>query len=111
MVRIGVFCLVEVELRGLEPLTPCLQIAVTGRVVRRELGCCVSAIDHEIPAVAGINGTLMARSWPPRHLRSHTSCQGVGAAARSQDRPGRLGVTVCTVGDFTAIGERQTDLE
>jgi hypothetical protein len=26
MVRIGVFCLVEVELRGLEPLTPCLQI-------------------------------------------------------------------------------------
>jgi hypothetical protein len=25
MVRIGVFCLVEVELRGLEPLTPSLQ--------------------------------------------------------------------------------------
>jgi hypothetical protein len=33
-----------------------LQIAVTGRVVRRELGCCVSAVDHGIPAVAGVNG-------------------------------------------------------
>jgi hypothetical protein len=60
MVRIGVFCLVE--LRGLEPLTPCLQIAVTGRVTCRELGCCVSATDLGIPAVTGVNGTLMARS-------------------------------------------------
>jgi hypothetical protein len=59
MIRVWVFS--QVKLRGLEPLTPCLQIAVISRVMRSELGCYVSATNHGIPAMAGANGTLMAR--------------------------------------------------
>jgi hypothetical protein len=50
-----------------------LQIAVTGRVVRRELGCCVSAVDHGIPAVAGVNGangTVVAATLLWTHEKS-----------------------------------------
>ena len=72
-IRAGTFYLVE--LRGLEPLTPCLQIAVTGRVVCHELACCVFATDLGIPALAGVNGTLMARSG------RHATC-GAARAVR-----------------------------
>jgi hypothetical protein len=55
------FCLVEVELRGLEPLTPCLQIAAIGQVMQPELGGRLSVGDRGVPSVTGVNGTLMAR--------------------------------------------------
>jgi hypothetical protein len=61
MVRTGVFCLVEVELRGLEPLTPCLQIAVITQQPRRELADKLSTSSHSVPPLTGVNGTLMAR--------------------------------------------------
>jgi len=37
-IKIGAGEFFQVELRGLEPLTPCLQIAVIVRVVQLELG-------------------------------------------------------------------------
>ena len=63
-IRAGTFY--QVELRGLEPLTPCLQIAVISRVMCCELRCCMAVADRGVPAVTSVNGTLMARGWVPR---------------------------------------------
>jgi hypothetical protein len=52
-----------VELRGLEPLTPCLQIAGTARVGRLELEGWLPARDRDIPLLTGVNdanGTAVA---------------------------------------------------
>jgi hypothetical protein len=50
-----------VELRGLEPLTPCLQIVVITQEPGRELACGPPVSDRGIPLVTLLNGTLMAR--------------------------------------------------
>jgi hypothetical protein len=50
-----------VELRGLEPLTPCLQIAVIVRVTGSELDDRPPVSDRGVPLLTGVNGTLMAR--------------------------------------------------
>jgi hypothetical protein len=57
-----------VELRGLEPLTPCLQIAVIGRVKRPELGELPPVSYRDVPPLTEVNGT---RSWPVRVALSH----------------------------------------
>jgi hypothetical protein len=44
-----------VELRGLEPLTPCLQIAGIVQVTGAHLGSRFSASDRGIPLVTGVN--------------------------------------------------------
>jgi hypothetical protein len=62
MIRTGVFCLVGVELRGLEPLTPCLQIAVISLLAVAELVVGLAMSGRWVPLVTGANGTLMARS-------------------------------------------------
>jgi hypothetical protein len=68
-----------VELRGLEPLTPCLQIAVSTWSAAADLGSVVLPSTRQVPRVTGINGTLMAR---PASL-------GRGYAAAG-DNPGPL---------------------
>src|ERR1700761_4892863 len=88
MVRIRGFCLVEVELRGLEPVTPCLQIAIISRVMCCELGFCMAMTDRGIPAVTGVHGTLMARSCPSRHA----PC---GAARAVRPVPHFLALAIC----------------
>ena len=57
------FCLVLVwvELRGLEPLTPCLQIAVIGPQTGTELGGSLAVSNRDMPPMTRLNGTLMAR--------------------------------------------------
>jgi hypothetical protein len=50
-----------VELRGLEPLTPCLQIAVSSWADIADLGKLLSAVDRTVPLRTVVNGTLMAR--------------------------------------------------
>jgi hypothetical protein len=50
-----------VELRGLEPPDPCLQITVISEVPGRELADMRSASDRAVPPLTGVNGTLMAR--------------------------------------------------
>jgi hypothetical protein len=70
-IRAGTLCLVE--LRGLEPLTPCLQIAVIGRVMRWELGRCMAVANRGVPAVTSFNGTLMAQA-PRSMVRIAVSC-------------------------------------
>ena len=57
------FCLVGVELRGLEPLTPCLQIAVIGLLAVSELVVSLAMGGLWVPLVTGANGTLMARRF------------------------------------------------
>jgi len=52
----------QVELSGLEPLTPCLQIAVTGRQWHAELGKELTASGRHAPVSTSSNGTLMAGS-------------------------------------------------
>ena len=53
-----------VELSGLEPLTPCLQIAVSSCADIADLRSQPSLSDRGIPLLTGVNGTLMAkRSW------------------------------------------------
>ena len=49
------------ELRGLEPLTPCLQITVSAQIGRSDLDGPGSASDRWIPLLTTLNGTLMAR--------------------------------------------------
>ena len=51
----------RVELRGLEPLTPCLQIGFSSRGYGPDRGGELSVRDRSIPLVTGVNGTLMAR--------------------------------------------------
>jgi len=61
-----VFCLMElrVELRGLEPLTPCLQIGLSTCGQDADLASEVPASIRDVPLATGVNGTLMAqRSW------------------------------------------------
>jgi hypothetical protein len=53
------FCLVE--LRGLEPLTPCLQIDVFARATGAELARELPLSIRGVPLVTLLNGTLMAR--------------------------------------------------
>ena len=101
MVRIGVFCL---ELRGLEPLTPCLQIAVIDRPAVAELGLGLAVSDRRVPFAPGANGTVMARRGGgrsagaaghagravsrPAHRRIRRMPLGGGRVLRSGDRPG-----------------------
>jgi hypothetical protein len=65
VIRTGVFCLVGVELRGLEPLTPCLQSTVISRELRPDQDRRSSVVDRGVPLVTSVNGTLMARRLPP----------------------------------------------
>jgi hypothetical protein len=51
----------QVELRGLEPLTPCLQSDVFIRVSGLDLRDRLSLSDRHVPLWHGGNGTLMAR--------------------------------------------------
>jgi hypothetical protein len=51
----------RVELRGLEPLTPCLQSDVFIRVSGLDLRDRLSLSDRHVPLWPGGNGTLMAR--------------------------------------------------
>jgi hypothetical protein len=51
----------EVELRGLEPLTPCLQSDVFVCCDRADLAGQLSVSSREIPLLTPVNGTLMAR--------------------------------------------------
>jgi hypothetical protein len=55
----------EVELSGLEPLTPCLQIAVIMQELQRELACGPPVSDRGIPLLTGVIDTLMARRSHP----------------------------------------------
>jgi hypothetical protein len=50
-----------VELRGLEPLTPCLQSDVYARCDGADLARQLSVSSREIPQPTPANGTLMAR--------------------------------------------------
>jgi hypothetical protein len=50
-----------VELRGLEPLTPCLQSDVFACVSGSDLHSRLSVRDRHVPLRTGVNGTLMAR--------------------------------------------------
>jgi hypothetical protein len=72
-IRAGTFCLVE--LRGLEPLTPCLQIAVTDQPAGVELDLGLPVSDRRVPLAPGPNGTVMAHQLgsfllchPAQHL-------------------------------------------
>ena len=60
------FCLVE--LRGLEPLTPCLQSDVFTRDARADLARRLSVSSREVPLPTPVNGTLMTRRacWAER---------------------------------------------
>ena len=49
------------ELSGLEPLTPCLQIDVVALLIEAELAHRPSVTVRCVPSLAGVNGTLMAR--------------------------------------------------
>jgi hypothetical protein len=51
----------QVELRGLEPLTPCLQSDVFTRDGRADLVRQLSVSDRHVPLLTLANGTLMAR--------------------------------------------------
>jgi hypothetical protein len=51
----------EVELRGLDPLTPCLQIAVINEDSWPDLRGWPSVSDRGVPSATRVNGTLMAR--------------------------------------------------
>jgi hypothetical protein len=51
----------QVELRGLEPLTPCLQSDVFVCCGYADLVRQLSASSREVPLVTMLNGTLMAR--------------------------------------------------
>ena len=53
------FCLVE--LARLELATPCLQIVVSTCGRCPDLRWELSASDRDVPLIAGVNGTLMAR--------------------------------------------------
>jgi hypothetical protein len=64
MTRTGMFCLVEVELRGLEPLTPCLQRSLAGCLTwstTGEVSCGVPMGDHGSPLIIVRSGTVRAR--------------------------------------------------
>jgi hypothetical protein len=50
-----------VELRGLEPLTPCLQIGLSTHGQGADLVSKLSVSIREVPLVTEVNGTLMAR--------------------------------------------------
>jgi hypothetical protein len=51
----------DVELSGLEPLTPCLQIVVITRVEAAELHSRLPVSHPDVPLVTVLNGMLMAR--------------------------------------------------
>ena len=55
------FCLVE--LRGLEPLTPCLQSDVYERGGHADLVSQLPVSSRGVPLVTMVNGTLMARRF------------------------------------------------
>jgi len=55
---IGESCLVE--LRGLEPLTPCLQITVRASDEGDDLPGGLTGADRDLPPDAGVSGTPMA---------------------------------------------------
>jgi hypothetical protein len=50
-----------VELRGLEPLTPCLQIGLSLYCQGADLANGLSVRDRGVPLVTVVNGTSMAR--------------------------------------------------
>ena len=61
---------VWVELRGLEPPAPCLQIDVSAWENSADLRLWPRASDRRIPALTGGNGTLMARRTAEAVARS-----------------------------------------
>jgi hypothetical protein len=77
-----------VELRGLEPLTPCLQIAVTIRPPGPELGGGLSASDRGTPLATGGNGTLMARREAASTCAASSSSPGPCTCFEDEDLPG-----------------------
>lgn len=68
------------ELRGLEPLTPCLQIAGTAQVGRRELDGWLPASNRDIPLLTEVNSTLMARRSQAGHDDTVTDERGVSGS-------------------------------
>jgi hypothetical protein len=84
------FCLVE--LRGLKPLTPCLQRAVISRDLELELAVLRAVSNRAVPLSTGVNGTLMARQ-PSARRRHRVTCMRVRpirvCSARIRPRPAR----------------------
>ena len=74
-IRAGTFCLVE--LRGLEPLTPCLQSAVSACGAAPDLAADAPGSVRETPRCTGGNGTLMARGYPVAALATTVFKTGV----------------------------------
>ncbi len=87
------------ELKGLEPLTPCLQSAVSTCEVGADQGCDAPGSVREAPLRTGVNGTLMAQR--PRSCRGGFQdrtrpCSGVGLTwSRTAGRAAWLAVIPC----------------
>jgi hypothetical protein len=77
-----------VELSGLEPLTPCLQIVVIMQEPRRELACIRPMSDRGMPLLTGVNGTLMAWS----HAGASVDAAGFAEVTDDPPIPGRIPV-------------------
>ena len=73
------------ELRGLEPLTPCLQIGLSTCGHAADLVSGLSVSDRNVPLLTGVNGTLMARC-------TTTVRQGISSVGHSPSYPSREGL-------------------
>jgi hypothetical protein len=72
-----------VELRGLEPLTPCLQSDVFARCGAADLASQLSASSREIPLLTPGNGTAIVESTgDPASLAQRLRCLSCWAADR-----------------------------